>query len=268
MGCLGGFILIALCISAVFAPSIAPHDPYRQQITNRLLPPSWMNGGTSEYVLGTDAVGRDTLSRLIYGARVSLTVGAISVVLSAIIGVFLGLVSGYYGKLTDTGVSMLVNIMLAFPFMLLALAAIAILGPSFRNMIIILGLTGWPIYTRPIRAEVQNLKHQEFVLAAKGSGMRDSRVLYGHILPKLTNSIVVIASLEVARMIIMESFLSFLGLGVQPPTPSWGGMLGDGRVYMLRQWWLAAFPGFAIFITTLSINFVGEALRDLLDPRF
>ena len=227
-----------------------------------------MQGGTIEYPLGTDPVGRDNLSRLIYGARVSLAVGALSVVVAATIGVFLGLISAYYGGLTDTWVGMLVNIMLAFPFMLLALAAIAVLGPSFKNMVIILGVTGWPMYTRPVRAEVLSIKQQEFVLAARGSGFSDRRILFLHILPNLTNSIIVIASLEVARMIIMESFLSFLGVGIQPPTPSWGGMLGEGRVYMLMRWWLAAFPGMAIFITTLSINFFGEGLRDLLDPRF
>lgn len=267
-GTLGALILCTLCACAIFPSYFAPHDPYLQQVTKRLIPPFWMEGGTMEYPLGTDPVGRDNLSRLIYGSRVSLAIGALSVVMAATIGVFLGLISGYYGGLTDTWVSMLVNIMLAFPFMLLALAAIAVLGPSFKNMVIILGVTGWPMYTRPVRAEVLSIKQQEFVLAAKGSGFSDRRILFLHILPNLTNSIIVIASLEVARMIILESFLSFLGVGIQPPTPSWGGMLGEGRVYMLMRWWLAAFPGIAIFITTLSINFSGESLRDLLDPRF
>ena len=265
---IGGLAVGIICVCAIFAPYVAPHDPYLQQVPKRLIPPVWIEGGTMEYPLGTDLVGRDILSRLIYGSRVSLTVGCLSVILASIIGVYLGLIAGYYGRLTDTVVSTLVNIMLAFPFMLLALAFIAVLGPSFKNIIIILGITGWPMYTRPIRAEVLSLKQQEFVLAAKAIGMRNNRILFLQILPNVTNSIIVIASLEVARMIILESFLSFLGVGIQPPTPSWGGMLGEGRSFMLMQWWLAAFPGIAIFIATLGINLLGEGIRDIFDPRF
>jgi peptide/nickel transport system permease protein len=267
-GVLGGVILTMIVLAAIFAPQVARHDPYAQDISLRLKPPFWMQGGSLEYPLGTDTMGRDLLSRLIFGARISLLTGILSVLVSMVIGVFLGLVSGYYGRSVDTAVNMLVNIWLAFPGMLLALAIIAVLGPNFINMIIVLGFTGWVLYTRPVRSEVQTICRQEFVIAAHASGLRNSRIIFGHILPNIHNTIIVIASLEVARMIILESFLSFLGLGIQPPTPSWGAMLGEGRVYMLMRWWLAAFPGLAIFITTISINLVGEALRDILDPQF
>lgn len=259
--------MIVIVFSAIFAPQVAPHDPYNQDIIMRLKPPVWMEGGVSEFPLGTDTMGRDILSRLIFGARVSLLTGTISVLFAMTIGVFLGLLSGYYGKTADSAVNMLVNIWLAFPSILLALAVIAVLGPSFINMILVLAMTGWVLYTRPVRSEVQSICQQEYITAAKASGMRDRRIIFLHILPNIQNSIVVIASLEVARMIILESFLSFLGVGIQPPTPSWGGMLGEGRAYMLMRWWLAVFPGLAIFVTTISINLVGEALRDLLDPR-
>lgn len=266
-GVVGAIILIVIVSSAIFAPQVAPHDPYDQDIIMRLKPPAWMEGGASEFLLGTDTMGRDILSRLIYGARISLLTGTISVLFSMSIGVFLGLISGYYGKTADSAVNMLVNIWLAFPSILLALAVIAVLGPSFVNMIIVLTIGGWVLYTRPVRSEVQSICQQEYITAAKASGMRDRRIIFLHILPNIQNSIVVIASLEVARMIILESFLSFLGVGIQPPTPSWGGMLGEGRAYMLMRWWLAVFPGLAIFVTTISINLVGEALRDLLDPQ-
>jgi len=268
VGVIGGLIVLTICLCAILAPKLAPHDPYVPDITKRLIPPFWMEGSTMTYPLGTDALGRDILSRLIYGARVSLAAAILSVMVSLSLGVFLGLISGYYGRHVDAAVNMVVNIKLAFPAILLALAIIAVLGPSFINMVIVLGITGWPLYTRAVRAEVLGIIQQDYVLAVKAAGMTDRRILFLHILPNLYNSIIVIASLEVARMIIVESFLSFLGLGIQPPTPSWGGMLGEGRVYMLMRWWLAAFPGIAIFITTLSINLLGEGLRDLLDPRF
>ncbi|OGL06644.1 MAG: hypothetical protein A3I03_06655 [Candidatus Rokubacteria bacterium RIFCSPLOWO2_02_FULL_68_19] len=181
-------------------------------------------------------------------------------------GVLMGLLAGYYGGAMDTVIDNLVNIMLAYPFLLLALAAIAVLGPSFGNMIVVLGLTGWPIYTRVVRAETLKYREREFVQAARALGVGSPRILRVHVLPNLANTVIVMASLEVARMIILESFLSFLGLGIQPPTPSWGGMLGEGRVYMLTHWWLAAFPGLAIFVTTLGINLFGDGLRDVLDP--
>lgn len=260
-----GVVLLAVAC-AVLAPWLSPHDPYLQTIGDRLMPPVWDAGGSWRHPLGTDPLGRDLLSRIIYGARVSISAGALAVVLAMTLGVLMGLLAGYYGGGVDTVVSNLVNILLAFPFLLLALAAIAVVGPSFSNMIVVLGVTGWPVYTRVVRAETLKFREREFVQAARALGLGSPRIIWGHVLPNLANTIIVMASLEVARMIILESFLSFLGLGIQPPTPSWGAMLGEGRVYMLTSWWLAAFPGAAIFVTTLGINLLGDGLRDVLDP--
>jgi ABC-type dipeptide/oligopeptide/nickel transport system permease subunit len=259
--------IVSLAIAcAVMAPWLSPHDPYLQALSARLIPPVWDPGGTWTYPLGTDPLGRDLLSRIIYGARVSISAGALAVMVAMTLGVLMGLVAGYYGGAVDTIITNLVNVMLAFPFLLLALAAIAVVGPSFGNMIVVLGATGWPIYTLVVRAETLKYREREFVQAARALGLGSWRIIRGHVLPNLLNTIIVMASLEVARMIILESFLSFLGLGIQPPTPSWGAMLGEGRVYMLTHWWLAAFPGAAIFLTTLGINLFGDGLRDVLDP--
>ncbi len=265
-GVLGSLIVLGVSMAAIFADSIAPHDPYDQEVVNRLTPPMWAAKGSAKHVLGTDPVGRDVLSRLIHGGRISLATGVAAVLIAAVIGVILGLIGGYYGGKIDSAINGSVNVMMAFPFMLLALTAVAVMGPSFRNLVIVLGVTGWPIYTRVVRAETYHLKALDFTVAARAMGFSNARIVARHILPNLINTIIVTSSLEVARMIIQESFLSFLGLGVQPPTPSWGGMLGEGRTYMLTHPWLATFPGLAIFVTTLGINLFGDGLRDLLDP--
>jgi ABC-type dipeptide/oligopeptide/nickel transport system permease subunit len=262
----GAAIVLLAIASAVLAPWLAPHDPYLQAVSARLIPPVWDAGGSWSHPLGTDPLGRDLLSRIIYGAQISISAGALAVLVAMTLGVLLGLLAGYYGGGADTIISNLVNVILAFPFLLLALAAIAVVGPSFGNMIVVLGVTGWPVYTRVVRAETLKYREREFVQAARALGLGSPRIIWAHVLPNLLNTIIVMASLEVARMIILESFLSFLGLGIQPPIPSWGAMLGEGRVYMLTHWWLAAFPGLAIFITTLGINLFGDGLRDVLDP--
>jgi len=258
-------MLLIVGVSAA-APWIAPYSPVEVDIRHRLAPPAWMDRGTPDHVLGTDQIGRDLLSRMIYGGRVSLLIGVAAVLVSSTIGVLLGLGAGYFGPRVDWTIMTLVNVMLTFPFVLLALAVIAVLGPSLVNMVIVLGVADWPLYARVLRAETMSLRERDFMTAARALGMSHLRIIFRQLLPNLVSVIVVIATLQVARVIILESFLSFLGLGVQPPTPAWGNMLGDGRVYMLNSWWIAAFPGLAIFITTLTINLMGNALRDWLDP--
>jgi ABC-type dipeptide/oligopeptide/nickel transport system permease subunit len=266
LGVVGGLIIVGMLFTALLVPWFAPHDPYEQDIMNRLLPPAWMERGTSGHLLGTDEVGRDLFTRILYGARISLIVGLSAVVLQVLIGLFLGLLAGYYGGKVDSFISFLVNVMMGFPFILLAISLVAVLGPSLRNIIVALGLTGWPVFTRVARVETSKLRRSEFVLAATTLALSTTRILVRHILPNLLPSILVLATVEVARAIIRESLLSFLGLGIQPPTPSWGTMLAEGRDYMLMEWWLAAFPGLAIFLSALGINLLGDALRDLTDP--
>lgn len=259
-------VMLLIVVIALAAPWLAPYDPVEVDIRHRLGPPAWMEGGKSEHWLGTDQIGRDLLSRMIYGARVSLLIGVAAVVVSATCGVLLGLGAGYFGGRTDWIIMTVINVMLTFPFVLFALAVIAVLGPSLVNMVIVLGVADWPLYSRVIRAETLAIRERDFITAGRALGMSHLRIIFRQILPNLVSVIVVIATLQVARVIILESFLSFLGLGVQPPTPAWGNMLGEGRVYMLNSWWIAAFPGAAIFITTLVINLMGNALRDWLDP--
>ena len=265
-GLLAAAFLLAIVASALAAPILAPHSPVTVDIRHRLAPPAWMDGGTPDHWLGTDQVGRDLFSRVIYGGRVSLLVGVAAVLVSSTIGVLLGLGAGYFGPRVDWTIMTLVNVMLTFPFVLLALAVIAVLGPSLVNMVIVLGVADWPLYARVIRVETMALRERDFITAGRALGMSHARLVFRQILPNLVSIIIVIATLQVARVIILESFLSFLGLGVQPPTPAWGNMLGEGRVYMLNSWWIAAFPGLAIFVTTLVINLMGNALRDWLDP--
>jgi peptide/nickel transport system permease protein len=265
-GLAAAMVLLLIVFVTLAAPWLAPYSPVEVDIQHRLGPPAWMEGGKTDHWLGTDQIGRDLLSRMIYGGRVSLLIGVTAVAISSTIGVLLGLAAGYFGAKIDWIIMTLINVMLTFPFVLLALAVIAVLGPSLPNMIFVLGVAGWPIYARVIRAETMALREREFVVAGRALGMSHARIIFGQILPNLVSAITVVATLQIAQVIILESFLSFLGLGVQPPTPAWGNMLGEGRVYMLNSWWIAAFPGAAIFITTLVINLMGNALRDWLDP--
>jgi len=265
-GLAAAVVLVLIVFVTLAAPWLAPYSPVEVDIRHRLGPPAWMAGGKTDHWLGTDQIGRDLLSRMIYGGRVSLLIGVSAVAISSTIGVLLGLAGGYFGAKIDWIIMTLINVMLTFPFVLLALAVIAVMGPSLLNMILVLGVAGWPIYARVIRAETMALREREFVVAGRALGMSHARIIFGQILPNLVSAITVVATLQIAQVIILESFLSFLGLGVQPPTPAWGNMLGEGRVYMLNSWWIAAFPGAAIFVTTLVINLMGNALRDWLDP--
>jgi peptide/nickel transport system permease protein len=264
---LGLLIVLGVVVCALFAPLLAPHDPNLQALDLKLLPPVWMDGANHQFLLGTDHLGRDILSRLIFGARVSLLVGLTAVLISGGIGTVLGLVSGYYGRWLDDVIGRLGDIQLAFPFTLLALAVLAAMGTGLWKTIAVLGFTGWVIYARIMRSEVLVLREKEFVQAARALGNTDLNIIRQHILPNAIASLIVISTLEVPRVIIAESALTFLGLGIQPPTVTWGGMLADSRNYITTHWWVAVFPGLALQISVLGLNLVGDWLRDTLDPR-
>ena len=267
MSVAGGLVLLILIFIAVAAPILSPYTPEEGRIAERLQEPVWQ-GGSWSHPLGTDGIGRDYATRLMYGARVALAVGFLATLVAGAIGIFLGLLAGYFGGMIDGIISTLVNVMMTFPFILLALAVIAVLGASFTNVVIVLGIGSWPIYTRVIKFEVERIKSLDYIQAAKVVDLGHTRLLRRHIVPNLMNAIIVIGTVQVARLIIAEAFLSFLGLGVQPPTPSWGFMLQESQAFMFN-WsdvWLPTLPGLAIFITTLSINFVGDGLRDVMDP--
>jgi peptide/nickel transport system permease protein len=267
LGVFGGLLVLMLVLAAVFAPYVATHDPFEQDILERLTPPVFLEGGSWEHWLGTDQLGRDVYSRVVYGTRVSLTIGICAVLVSAAIGCILGLLAGFFGGWIDGVVDFGVNAMLAFPFILLAMTLVIALGASAQNIVIALGLSNWPIFARVARIETRKLREQDFVVAVRAQGLSNARIIFKHILNNLAAAILVIATVEVARSIIRETFLSFLGLGVQPPTPSWGLMVSEGRAYILTVWWLSTIPGAAIFLSCLGINLVGDGLRDLMDPR-
>lgn len=260
-------LLLLVVTFAVFAPVLAPHDPLEQNLATRLQPPAWMQGGDSQHPLGTDHLGRDILSRIIYGARVSLLVAVIAVAVSGTLGTLLGLAAGYWRGRIDSFIMLLADVQLAFPFILLALAVMSVLGAGLRNVVIVLGVTGWVAYGRLIRAEVMSLSAKEYIEAVRALGQKDSKIIVRHILPNVMPSVIVMASLRIANMIIAEASLTFMGLGVEPHIPTWGSMLADGRGYITSAWWLATFPGLAIMLTVLGVNLVGDWLRDVLDPR-
>jgi peptide/nickel transport system permease protein len=266
-GLIGLVIVLLNVVVALSAPVLAPHDPLDQDVARRLLPPVWLAGGGHEYLLGTDQLGRDILSRIIYGSRISLLIGLLSVVLSLPIGVGVGLLAGYFTGRFDDITMRIADVQLAFPFILLAITIAGVLGPSPRNVILILAVGGWVVYARLARGQALSLREKEFIEAARSLGGGSIRILFRHMLPNVVSPIIVVGTFGVAQMILLESSLSFLGLGVQPPTPSWGGMLNDGRAYITVAWWLTTFPGAAIMLTVLGINFMGDWLRDLLDPR-
>ncbi len=262
---LGLFLVVSVSILAVLAPLIAPYDPdvthLDPKLTQVFQPPSW------EHWMGTDSLGRDVFSRMLYGARVSLWGGFVSVGLACCIGVVLGLLAGYYGGLVDETIMRMVDIMLCFPSFFLILAVIAFLEPSLVNIMVIIGLTSWMGMARLVRAETLTLRERDFVAAARLAGTRPSGILLRHILPNALAPVLVSATLGIAGAILTESALSFLGLGVQPPMASWGNMLLEGKQALGIAWWLSMFPGFAILLTVLGYNLLGESLRDILDPR-
>jgi peptide/nickel transport system permease protein len=260
---IGGMIILAILIFlAIAAPWIAPEDPLKMDLANAFQPP-----GSGGHWLGTDEIGRDLLSRLIHGARISLVVGVIVVAIAGSIGVTLGAISGYYGGVLDTVIMRVVDVLYAFPFLILALAVVAVLGPSLTNMMLVLGFVNWIGYARLVRATVLSLRESDFVTAAHAVGVTDYRILWRHILPNTLGVVIVQATFGVAAAILAASGLSFLGMGAQPPTPEWGAMLNKGRDYLRNQPILSIAPGLMIMITVLAINFVGDAMRDAFDPR-
>ena len=260
------FVLIAF-LAAIFAPVLTAYDPAEIDIINRLKAPGWSSPNGEYHLLGTDTLGRDVFARLVYGARVSLVVGLSAVLLAGTLGVFLGLLSGYFGGSLDDVIMRIGDIQLAFPFILLAISILAVLGPGVDKLIIVLGITGWVTYGRLARSQVIYLREMEFVDAARAVGVRQARIMGRHILPNLWGVIIVIASFSVASTILAEASLSFLGLGVPPEIPTWGGMLSENREYLEIAPWLVVFPGLAISLTVLGINVLGDWVRDYLDPR-
>jgi peptide/nickel transport system permease protein len=260
-------ILLGLVVTALLSPYVAPHNPIRERLIDRLLPPAWVEDGEWRYLLGTDHLGRDLVSRIIYGSRVSLVVGFAAVAIGGALGIALGMAAGFLGGQTDEVIMAVADMQLAFPTILFAIAIIAVLGPSFINLVIVIGLSGWVTYARIARGQVLSVREKEFVEAIRAQGGSQWRIVWRHILPNILSPLIVVATLDLARTIILESTLSFLGLGIQPPTPSWGGMLSDGREYLLSAWWIATFPGVALMLTALSFNRLGDWVRDLTDPR-
>ncbi len=261
-GAMVGFYLVILLVAvAALATRLAPYDPIRVTPDSALQPPG------AKYPLGTDPLGRDVLSRLIHGARISLRIGLVSVGIAAVLGTTLGLVAGFYGRWLDLAVMRIIDLLLAFPNILLALAIIAILGPSIFNLMIAVGISATPGYARLVRGSVLSARENTYVEAAIAVGCPDSLIIWRHILPNVLAPVIILSTLGMAGAILTGAALSFLGLGVQPPTPEWGTMLSDGRNYLRKAWWITTFPGLAIMITVLSINMLGDGLRDALDPR-
>jgi len=260
-------VIAAVVVVAAFAPALSPSDPVKNRLLDRLTPPMWAAGGSARYPLGTDTLGRDVLSRLLHGARISLLVGLAAVLIAGAVGVALGLVAGYRGGWPDDLLMRAGDIQLAFPVLLLGVAVISVLGASLTNMVLVLGASGWVTYARIARGETLSLKEREFVAAARALGAPAPNVVTRHLLPNVLPPIMVVATFSVARTIIAEASLSFLGLGLPPPAPSWGAMLDEGRNYITTGWWLALFPGLAILLLVLAINLCGDWLRDALDPR-
>jgi peptide/nickel transport system permease protein len=264
---LGGIIVLLFILAALFAPQITTHDPIQGSLRNRLKPPAWEDGGSTEFPLGTDSQGRDLLTRIVYGARVSLLVGVLTVSIAASVGVTLGAVAGYYRGKIDMLLSRFADLLMAFPFLIFAIAMMAFIGPGFGNLILALTFKGWVEFFRLVRGEIISEKTKEYVEAAHALGRSDASIIVSEMLPNIIQSVFVIGTLRMGFFIVSEASLSFLGLGIQPPTPAWGSMVASGRDVMLTAWWVSTIPGIAILVLVLSLNVFGEGLRDILDPR-
>ncbi|HOP84974.1 MAG TPA: ABC transporter permease [Syntrophorhabdaceae bacterium] len=258
---IGVIILIPMFLCALCAPFISPHDPLEPDMKNILAPPSM------EHPFGTDSLGRDVFARIIYGSRISLLVGFVSVGIAVLIGIAIGAISGYYGGIIDEIIMRFVDLMMCFPTFFLILAVIALLEPSIWNIMIVIGFTNWMGIARLVRAEVLSIKNKEFVLAAKAQGFSEKRIIFRHIMPNALTPVYIVATLGIGGAILTESALSFLGIGVQPPTPSWGNILTQAKDNIEVAWWLSLYPGLAIFLTVMGYNLLGEGLRDIFDPR-
>jgi peptide/nickel transport system permease protein len=262
-----GILMFLLVIPAAFAPQVAPFDPLKGSLAKRLTPPVWQQGGVAEHLLGTDKLGRDILSRIIYGARVSLAVSLVAIFVGGSIGTIMGLISGYFGRWTDSLIMRLVDISLSLPTILLALVLVAAVGPSFWTVIGVLVVLLWARYARLVRGETLSIKERDFIARARVAGASHTRIMVRYIFPNVANSLIVLATLQVGYVILLESALSFLGAGLPRPTPAWGLMIADGRELIVTAWWVSMFPGLAIMLTVLALNLLGDWLRDHLDPK-
>ena len=264
---IGLVIILFFVFLTIAGPAIAPRDPMQISLTERLLPPFWMEGGSMEYILGTDQLGMDLFSRIIVGTRISLMIGVLTVSISIVIGTILGLLAGYYRGVLDSILARFADLLLSFPWLIFAIFTMAVIGPGFYNLVFALTFKGWVGFFRLVRGEVLSEKTKEYVDAARALGQNNFKIMAREIMPNILNSIIVLGTLRMGFMIIMEASLSFLGLGIQYPDPAWGSMVNIGRDYMLSAWWISTFSGIAILVMVLSINMLGEGLRDILDPR-
>jgi peptide/nickel transport system permease protein len=261
-------LLVVLIVPAIFADVIAPHHPLKSPLglKGRLEPPMWAEGGTWTHILGSDKAGRDVLSRIIHGSRVSMKISLVGIGIGGFIGVTLGLIAGYYRGRIDHVIMRVVDVSLSIPTVLLALSLAVALGPSLKTIVIVVAALLWAVYCRQVRGETLVMRERDFVSRARAAGCSDARIIFRHILPNLTNTLIVLATLQLGLIILLEASLSFLGVGLSPPTPAWGLMVADGRELIITAWWVAMFPGVAIMLTVLSFNLIGDWLRDRLDP--
>jgi len=264
---LASFVVLAMLgFAGVAAPWLAPHDPISPNLLARNLPPFWMAGGTLQHPLGTDQVGYDLLSRTLYGARPALAIGLCAAAIGMLLGTVAGLLAGYYRGFIDHAVMMLADAQLSSPFLVIAIAVVGVLGQSVAVLLLLAGISAWPAFARAVRSQVVSLRGREFVVASQALGARDWWILWRHLLPNLLWLVIVMVTIQLRGLILFEAFLSFLGLGVPPPDPSWGSMIASGRQYLVTAWWIAVIPGVALVLTVVSVSLIGDWLRDVLDP--